>query len=322
MTSQHSLVYAELIDRHGEDKARLYAEANEAGLEKVAGLVDDLDLDCDLTRAPAYAYTRTAGQRGRIEAEVDAARRLGLPATLTEDVDLPFTVEAAVRFEEQIHFHPGKYLAGLARAITAAGGLIYDGTRVTDVEEGDGDMVGLTTGSGYVRAGQVVLATLLPPGLIGGYCAKTWPSRSYGLAMKLSSEAPQRLTISIDSPTRSTRPWGDDGLIVVGNGHEVGAEEDTESKYADLEDWSRSTGWRVSRPARAAWSRSTAKRSAGTATWTACFTRSPRRAPIWGARCTGTTRRQAGTAAVTDPRFDVDGSVLDGPAVQPLPGRG
>lgn len=241
VTSQHSLVYSDLIERHGEDNARRYAEANQAGVEKVAGLVAELAIECELMRAPAYVYTRQADQRERIEAEVEAARRLGLPASSSTDVGLPFAVDAAVRFDDQIHFHAGKYLAGLARAVSAGGGMIYDSTRVTEIEEHRDRTVDLTTESGTVHADQVVVATLLPPGLTGGYFARTRPSRSYGLAVRLSGEAPQSMAISVDSPTRSTRPWHEDGLIVVGNGHEPGAEEDTESRYRDLEDWTRST---------------------------------------------------------------------------------
>ena len=52
------------------------------------------------------------------------------------------------------------------------------------------------------------------------------------------------MTISVDEPVRSTRPWpdaGPEGLIVVGGGHEVGADVDTEGRYADLEQWTRET---------------------------------------------------------------------------------
>ena len=35
VTSQHSLIYADLLDRHGEDLARRYADANQAGVEKI-----------------------------------------------------------------------------------------------------------------------------------------------------------------------------------------------------------------------------------------------------------------------------------------------
>ncbi|MFC7595762.1 FAD-dependent oxidoreductase [Terrabacter sp. GCM10028922] len=244
VTSQHSLLYADLVRRHGEEDARRYADANQAGLEKVTALVHELGIDCDLTRAPAYTYTRQPDQLAEIEAEVDAAARLGLPAALAAETDLPFDIVAAVRFDDQIHLHPGRFLGGLAAAVTAAGGQVLELTRVTAIDEQPDGTVELTTHTAKVRANQVVVATLLPLGVTGGYFAKTRPSRSYGLAARLTAPAPASMTISIDSPTRSTRPWptpGPNGLIVVGNGHETGAEPDTEAKYADLEEWTRST---------------------------------------------------------------------------------
>ena len=244
VTAQHGLVYADLVDRHGEDGAHRYANAQTAGVEQVADLASELRIECDLTRAPALTYTRLPEQRSRIEDEVKAAARLGLPARVADGTDLPFDVEAAVVFDDQVHFHPGKYLAGLATAFTAAGGPIFEGTRVTSIDEQRDHTVQLTTSTGNVVAHHVVVATLLPPGLLGGYFARTRPSRSYGLAVRLHDAAPTSMAISIDSPSRSTRPWldpGPNGLIVVGNGHETGAESDTEAMYADLERWTRST---------------------------------------------------------------------------------
>lgn len=241
VTSQHSLIYADLLDRHGEETARQYADANQAGVARVVQLVEELGIDCELTRAPAHVYTRSADRREEIESEVHAAGKLGLPVSLATELDLPFDIEAAVRFDDQVHFHAGKYLAGLARAFTRAGGVIHEHTRVTHVDELRDRTVDLTTAAGTVHVDQAVVATLLPIGLIGGYFAKTRPSRSYALAVRLSGEPPQSMAISIDAPTRSTRPWQQDGLIVVGNGHETGAVHDTEAEYEDLETWTRST---------------------------------------------------------------------------------
>ncbi|MER6973827.1 FAD-dependent oxidoreductase [Nocardioides sp. NPDC000445] len=244
VTAQHGLIYAELVERHGEDDARLYASAMRAGVEQVADLATELEISCDLTRAPALAYTRQPDQRSRIEDEASAAARLGLPARVTDRTDLPFDVEAAVAFDDQIHFHPRRYLAGLADAFTAAGGQLREGPRIIDIDEQSDRTVQLTTHAGTVVADKVVVASLLPPGLLGGYFARTRPSRSYGLAVRLRHPAPTSMAIGIDSPSRSTRPWldpGPNGLIVVGNGHETGAEPDTEAMYADLESWARTT---------------------------------------------------------------------------------
>lgn len=244
VTSQHGVGYAKLIERHGEDRARMYAEANQAGVEQIAELAARYRIDCGLTRAPACAYTRDAGSVSTLRDEVDAATRLGLPATLTDSLDLPFDVEAAMRFDDQLHLHPVRYVAGVADALREAGGVVFEHTRVLDVEEHRDRTVHVCTAAGTVRANYAVIATLLPMGTIGGYFAKTRPSRSFALAARLRGPAPRSMAISIDSPTRSTRPWpdaGPNGLIVVGNGHETGAHEDTQAMADDLEAWTRST---------------------------------------------------------------------------------
>ncbi|MFE6506420.1 FAD-dependent oxidoreductase [Nocardioides sp. NPDC057767] len=244
VTAQHGVIYADLVKRLGEENARRYADAMRAGVEKVADLVSELEIGCDLTRAPAVAYTRSPEQRSRIEDEAEAAARLGLPARATDRTDLPVDVEAAVAFDDQLHFHPSRYMAGLAAAFTAAGGRIFEGARVTAIDEQPDRTVEVATSAATVAANQVVVATLLPPGLLGGYFARTRPSRSYGLAARLHDPAPTSMTIGIDAPTYSTRPWldpGPNGLIVVGNGHETGAEPDTRAMYTDLETWTRAT---------------------------------------------------------------------------------
>ncbi|GAA4983434.1 FAD-dependent oxidoreductase [Actinopolymorpha pittospori] len=247
VTSQHTLIYAELVARHGEQAAAHYAAANVAGMELLARLAEEAQIDADLTSAPSYAYTLDPRRGSELEKEAAAARQLGLAATVSDrpdSTDLPFDVAAAVRFDDQFHLDPVRYLDGLAHELTRIGGIILEHTRATSVEERRDHTVAVSTSAGTVRADQVVVATLLPINLIGGYFARTRPSRSYGLAARLRTPAPASMTISIDSPTRSTRPWlaaGPGGIIVVGNGHETGAVEDTMALYQDLEDWTRST---------------------------------------------------------------------------------
>ena len=242
VTSQHGTIYADLLDRHGHDKAGLYAEANQAAVDQVAALVQTHGIDCELTRAPAFVYSTES--ESEIKREAEAALSLRLPAQLTDGQEVGLRAVAALRFDDQLHLHPVKYLAGVAAAFTAAGGRIFEQTRVTEVDEED-DGVRISTQDGpQVRARHAVIATLLPFGLTGGYFAKTRPQQSHGIAVRLPVEAPTGMAISIDSPVRSTRPWpggGPNGLIVVGGGHETGSEEDTEAIYQSLTDWVSST---------------------------------------------------------------------------------
>ncbi|MDP8931169.1 MAG: hypothetical protein M3O70_22010 [Actinomycetota bacterium] len=50
------------------------------------------DIDADLVTTDAYVYTEQPSQAEQIQAEVEAAQRLGLPATWVEETELPFRV--------------------------------------------------------------------------------------------------------------------------------------------------------------------------------------------------------------------------------------
>src|SRR3954463_3104838 len=129
VTSLHGIHYKDVESSFGADGARAYAEANEAGLERVAAFVDELGIDCDFRRKPAFTYAEDESDRGKIEDEVEAASRAGLAASFTEETDLPWPVAAAIRVEDQAEFHPRRYLLKLAEAIPGGGSHVFERTR-------------------------------------------------------------------------------------------------------------------------------------------------------------------------------------------------
>lgn len=252
VTSQHGAIYARLLDRHGTDKARQYGAANQAAIEEVDNLIHRLAIDCELSRSPSFVYTTGSADLHR---ETAVAAKLGLPAHLAdaEELGLPLPVTEVVRFDNQLLLHPGRYLAGLATAFSQAGGRIFEQSRVTKLQSKDDGIEADTESGRAVRASHAVVATLLPIGTVGGYFARTRPSRSNGIAVRLPVDAPAGMAISADQPVRSTRPWpggGPGGLIVVGSDDEPA---DTEAKYQSLVDWASSV-WNVSLEPEYRWS--------------------------------------------------------------------
>jgi glycine/D-amino acid oxidase-like deaminating enzyme/nitrite reductase/ring-hydroxylating ferredoxin subunit len=236
VTSLHRLIYADLEDRLGTEGAAVYAAANEAGVGLVAQIAETRGIQCDVERLPALTYAEGREHVGAIEREVAAAHRAGLRVSYVTDTDLPYEISAAVRLDEQLHFHPRKYCQGLAEALTS----VYERTEATGVDEEQEGCV-VRTESGEVRAGHVVLATQLPFVDRGLYFSKAHPARSYAIAGRVD-RPPRGMYISADAPTRSVRPHFSDAgswLIVGGEGHRVGEEDDTESCYARLVDWAR-----------------------------------------------------------------------------------
>jgi glycine/D-amino acid oxidase-like deaminating enzyme/nitrite reductase/ring-hydroxylating ferredoxin subunit len=220
LSSLHGLTYASLARRHGEELARLYGDANESGIRRIEAIAAGQGIDCDLARKPNFTYTESPEEREQIEAEVDAATRLGLPASYVDELDLPFPVAGAVRFDDQAEFHPLKYLLGMARVLQGEGCELFEDTMAVSVEHGSPCQV--RTAAGYtVTADHVVMATHMPFLDRGLFFARTHPERSYVVAGRAEGEPPAGMYLSTESPAHSIRAHGST-LLVGGESHKTG----------------------------------------------------------------------------------------------------
>ena len=210
LTSGHGLQYAKLIRKHGAEVARVYAESNEAGLAKIAELVQTHAIECDFERSDNFVYGTAAADAADLREEARAAQEAGLDADFVGELAFPFPVTGAVRLRDQVQFHPAKYLAALAELIDADGSHVFQETRALGVETGSPSTV--NTSGGTVRADDVVVATHLPFLDRGLYFAKAHPQMSYAVAAPVESP-PEGMYLSISEPTRSIRttPHGGSG---------------------------------------------------------------------------------------------------------------
>lgn len=240
VTSLQRLVYMELRDSHGMDTARAYGQANEAALRHIADVVAAEGIDCGFRRVANYTYAESDEALDRVRAEADLAAELGLPATFTTEVPLPFPVKGAVRFDDQAQLHAVKYLQGLARAVDGDGSFVFEGSRALDIQEGSPCMVSLENGS--VRARDVIVATNVPLGDHGLYDALCRIHRSY-LVAGLVDGAPLDATfISVDEPMRSILTIAIDGksyMLAGGEGHPASEAGDSAERYRRLAGFAR-----------------------------------------------------------------------------------
>ncbi|MCF6525360.1 FAD-dependent oxidoreductase [Streptomyces sp. JJ36] len=161
LTALHGFSYHRLRRRHGAEGARLYARSQLDAVEHAARVAAELGADCDLERRPAFTYVESAEHAPRMRVEAEAAREAGLPASCVALTGPPFRAQAAVRVEDQLQFHPRKYLLALAADLRRRGGRIHERTRVVALEEGAPCRVRTEHGA-TVRARDVVVATHYP----------------------------------------------------------------------------------------------------------------------------------------------------------------
>jgi glycine/D-amino acid oxidase-like deaminating enzyme/nitrite reductase/ring-hydroxylating ferredoxin subunit len=237
LSSLHGLSYASIARAHGLETARAYGEANEAGIAAVVRIAERLGIECELRRTPNFTYAVEPSGVADVEREVGVAAEAGLPATFAEDLDLPFPVAGAVRFDDQAEFHPVKYLAGLAAAAEAAGARVFEDTWAVSVDEGAPCRVGTSAGHSLV-ADHVLVATHFPVFDRGLYFARIHPERSYAVAGEVAGDTPAFMYLSTESPAHSIRTHrladGRNILIVGGEGHKTG-QADEAARFDRLE---------------------------------------------------------------------------------------
>lgn len=239
VTSLHTLIYDRLIRHFGTEKARAYADANQAAIEQIASLVREKQIDCDFARTEAYTYTEADDEVEQIRAEVEAALKLGLPAAFTDETPLPFPVKAAVRFDYQAQFHSRKYLLALAGDIPGDGSYIFENTRVTELADGEPCLI--TTERGTITARDVIIASHFPFNDKTLYAFRLHSHRSYVLAVRAEGTVPRGMFIST-KPSHTVRVHpteNGDLLLIGGEGHKSGEGGDTVARYQRLEQWAR-----------------------------------------------------------------------------------
>ena len=123
----------ELVKQFGRDHAQAVWDGGLAAIAQIDALAREHHIDCDFDWVDGYLHMpseRVAAaapgegdrlrEAGRFKEEAALAADLGFDALLVDEV--PLIGGPGVRFDNQARFHPRKYLAGLARAITAGGG--------------------------------------------------------------------------------------------------------------------------------------------------------------------------------------------------------
>ncbi|ROQ35603.1 glycine/D-amino acid oxidase-like deaminating enzyme [Streptomyces sp. PanSC19] len=242
LTSLHGLCYERLRAGRGEAAASAYAEAQEDALRQVLRFCGERGVDAEIEHRPAYTYTLDEARAGTVRAEAAAAAGAGLRATAVTGTDLPYPVAAAVRVEDQVQFHPRRFLLALADDLVALGGRLHEGTRVTGLREGADCRLALE-GGGTVHARDVVLATHFPLRCHTTLLIRLSVRRELVVAAPVAERhAPYGMYLTDEHGTRSVRtaPLGEGRrlLIVAGEPFTPGAGRVT-GRYERLEAWAR-----------------------------------------------------------------------------------
>jgi glycine/D-amino acid oxidase-like deaminating enzyme/nitrite reductase/ring-hydroxylating ferredoxin subunit len=233
---------SELASSVGKPAASALWDAGLLAMQQIDTIAHENAIRCELRKVPGYLFAaegKPAGpERKSLADDARLAKEFGYDAELI-DAD-PLFERPAVRFANQLKFHPLKYLYGLARRLPGDDSHVFQETDGTHLDEKKNV---LHTPDGTISYGALVIATHVPlQGKTGTLSAALFQTKlaaysSYAIKalVRRQDEAlfwdtnDPYLYLRVDDHATET------SVVLGGEDHKTGTKADTETRYTNLE---------------------------------------------------------------------------------------
>ncbi|WP_174291170.1 FAD-dependent oxidoreductase [Sphingomonas bacterium] len=236
--------YHVLRRERGDADAQAYHQRVAAAIDRIEEIARTENIDCDFARVDGYLFAASENGPAELVEEERACRELGIAGVRFVDrAPVPGRdTGRALLWPGQARFHVLKYLDGLAQAIERLGGRIYGDTAVCGPSEDEnGATIKLENGI-TLRASQTVMAANAALGDLP-IQTKMEPYRAYAIAGPVPKGSVEDALVwdTLDNYHYvRIQPEADhDVLIVGGEDHRLGEEDDGEARLEALERWTR-----------------------------------------------------------------------------------
>lgn len=229
--------YQNIYSKFDFETAKSIAHSRKFAIDYIEKNVQEKNLPCNFSRRPWYGYTLDH-ERISLNKEVELFKQMGIPIEYVNELPLAFKFTKAVMMPNQARFNPLQYVISMADDLAKKGCLIFENTRVTDIDEKD--ICILNTANAKVTAQKVLMATHTPVG-INLTQMFTAPYRSYVVSVRLKdNKYPEGHFLDLDRPPHATCTHAvstndPELLMVAGSHHKVGQGKDTLTHYKELE---------------------------------------------------------------------------------------
>jgi glycine/D-amino acid oxidase-like deaminating enzyme/nitrite reductase/ring-hydroxylating ferredoxin subunit len=161
LTMVTDLRLTELAKSFGRDHAQAVWDAGLAAIAQIDDIVRDEAIDCAFEWVPGYLHAAlgegSKSDRSQFEEEAATATDLGFDAEVVDSV--PLVGRVGIRYADQARFHPRRYLAGVARALSERGGQIFEQSAADEFSD---KPLTVKSNGHTIDCGYVVIATHTP----------------------------------------------------------------------------------------------------------------------------------------------------------------
>lgn len=235
VTSQHDLIYSNIIKKYGIKYAKQYLDANNEAIKNIEEIIQTENIDCEFKKQDSYIFTQDMSYKENINEEYKALTKLDFKdVELLNKVNIPLNTSYAIKFKNQAQFNPKKYTLSLAIIIQDK---IYENSQVINIKKNYNSYT-VKTKNGDIICKKVVLATHFPiKDIPGFYFLKMYQDTSYVIAVDIKDNSFNGMYINAENPTLSLRSliYKDHNILLVGGNNIKTGDIIDENKYTFLE---------------------------------------------------------------------------------------
>ena len=175
ITALQDLLYSDLVNTLGYEKARLYLESTLMAINEYKSLA--LEYDFDFEEVSSYKYSLS--DTSVLIKEMAALRDLGYRAYYHENINLPLNVNGAIEFKNQVQINPLKLIDKLKNEFK-----IYENTKIVKIYENNA----ITKEGFKISANNIIVCSGYPfLKMKGMFPLKQYQEKSYVVAIKNES---------------------------------------------------------------------------------------------------------------------------------------
>ncbi|WP_431811731.1 FAD-dependent oxidoreductase [Lysinibacillus sp. FW12] len=228
LTAQHSIVYANLLEKLSVEEAQLYYQLNQQAIDQARQILPENSV----RQVDSLLYCQSKEGYAQLLKEWNAYKVLNIKSKITSDTELPFPITKALCMSQQAQINPLEVSNFLAKEAQAMGARLYSNTRVQQLNIPQNNLH--TEKNISVQYNKLILCSHYPIEAFRGlHLFKLSNSRSYMVASKVS-ETMQGQYLSVDFPSRSIRTAtinNEHYLVLGGANHIAGETVNTEPYY-------------------------------------------------------------------------------------------
>lgn len=231
--------YQFIAKKFNFETAKTIANSRKHAIDYIEKNVNEMNIDCNYSRRPWYIFASDDKQLSSLEKEIEIFQKMHFAIDFTAELPFSLKFKKAALMENQARLNPLQYVIGLAAALAKKNGLIYENTKVVDIDEQKTKCL-VSTETNKIVAKKVVIATHTP---IGIHTAQmfTGPYRSYVVAVRLKDDHyPESHIWDLNEPhhaicTHAVHSEKPELLLVAGSHHKTGQGKKMVSNFKEIE---------------------------------------------------------------------------------------